>query len=157
MLYITTRKWVLCTLLAGQNMFFAIFNEKFSPLLWFESGTSPVPRRYATNWAILAWISFCMFIIAYHGAISKVLYVKYWEWAISPPISKHVGEVCLVHAYVSSIKSLRKSTQNPQSPNPYPQLPSMLRILLWHPIFTHCQPNPPQPLQLYLAPEYVRF
>ena len=34
-----------------------IFTEKFSPLLGFEPGTSPVPSRYATNWAILAWIS----------------------------------------------------------------------------------------------------
>ena len=33
-----------------------IFTEKFSPLPGFEPGTSPVPSRYATNWAILAWI-----------------------------------------------------------------------------------------------------
>ena len=33
-----------------------IFIEKFSPLPGFELGTSPVPSRYATNWAILAWI-----------------------------------------------------------------------------------------------------
>ena len=35
-----------------------IFSEKFSPLAGFEPGTSPVPNRYATNWAILAWIGF---------------------------------------------------------------------------------------------------
>ena len=33
------------------------FIEKFSPLPGFEPGTSPVPSRYATNWAILAWIT----------------------------------------------------------------------------------------------------
>ena len=33
-----------------------IFIEKFSPLPGFDPGTSPVPSRYATNWAILAWI-----------------------------------------------------------------------------------------------------
>ena len=33
-----------------------IFIEKFSPLPGFEPGTSPVPSRYATNWAILAWM-----------------------------------------------------------------------------------------------------
>ena len=33
-----------------------IFIEKFSPLPVFEPGTSPVPSRYATNWAILVWI-----------------------------------------------------------------------------------------------------
>ena len=32
-----------------------IFTEKFSPLPGFEPRTSPVPSRYATNWAILAW------------------------------------------------------------------------------------------------------
>ena len=34
-----------------------IFIEKFSPLPGFEPGTSPVPSRNATNWAILAWIN----------------------------------------------------------------------------------------------------
>ena len=33
-----------------------IFIEKFSPLQGFEPGTSLVPSRYATNWAILAWM-----------------------------------------------------------------------------------------------------
>ena len=33
-----------------------IFIEKFSPLPGFEPGISPVPSRYATNWAILALI-----------------------------------------------------------------------------------------------------
>ena len=33
-----------------------IFTEKFSPLPVFEPGTSPVPRQYAANSAILAWI-----------------------------------------------------------------------------------------------------
>ena len=33
-----------------------IFTEKFSPLPGFEPGTSPVPSRYNTNLAILAWI-----------------------------------------------------------------------------------------------------
>ena len=32
------------------------FTEKFSPLPGFEPGTLPVPSRYATNRAILAWI-----------------------------------------------------------------------------------------------------
>ena len=32
--------------------------EKFSPLPEFEPETSPVSSRYATNWAILAWIFF---------------------------------------------------------------------------------------------------
>ena len=32
------------------------FIEKLSTLPGFEPGTSPVPSRYATNWAILAWI-----------------------------------------------------------------------------------------------------
>ena len=35
-----------------------IFIEKFSPLPGFERGSSLVPSRYATNWAILAWICF---------------------------------------------------------------------------------------------------
>ena len=34
-----------------------IFTEKFSPLPEFEPGTSPVPSRCPTNWAILVWIS----------------------------------------------------------------------------------------------------
>ena len=34
-----------------------IFIEKFSPLPGFEPGTSPVPSRNATNWAILARIN----------------------------------------------------------------------------------------------------
>ena len=34
-----------------------IFIEKFSTLPGFEPVTSPVPSHYATNWAILAWIS----------------------------------------------------------------------------------------------------
>ena len=34
-----------------------IFTEKFSFLPGFEPRTSSVPSRYATNWAILAWIS----------------------------------------------------------------------------------------------------
>ena len=34
-----------------------IFTEKFSPLVGFEPRTSPLPSRYATNWAILAWIT----------------------------------------------------------------------------------------------------
>ena len=34
-----------------------IFIEKFSPLPGFGPGTYTVPSRYATNWAILAWIS----------------------------------------------------------------------------------------------------
>ena len=34
-----------------------IFTDKFSPLLGFEPGISPVPSRYATYWAILAWIT----------------------------------------------------------------------------------------------------
>ena len=33
-----------------------IFIEKFSPLPGSEPGTSPVLSRYATNWAILAWM-----------------------------------------------------------------------------------------------------
>ena len=33
-----------------------IFTEKFLP--GFEPGTSAVPSRYATNWAILAWITY---------------------------------------------------------------------------------------------------
>ena len=33
-----------------------IITENFSPLPVFEPGTSPVQSRYATNWAILAWI-----------------------------------------------------------------------------------------------------
>ena len=33
-----------------------IFIEKFSPLLEFEPWTSPLPSRYATNRAILAWL-----------------------------------------------------------------------------------------------------
>ena len=33
-----------------------IFTEKFLSLPGFEPGTSPEPNRYATNWAILAWI-----------------------------------------------------------------------------------------------------
>ena len=37
-----------------------IFIEKFSPLPGLEPGTSQVPNRYATNWAILAWIPFNM-------------------------------------------------------------------------------------------------
>ena len=32
------------------------FIEKFSPLSGFVPRASPVPSRYATNWAILAWI-----------------------------------------------------------------------------------------------------
>ena len=32
------------------------FTEKFSPFSGFEPDTSQVPSRYATNWAILAWI-----------------------------------------------------------------------------------------------------
>ena len=39
-----------------------IFTEKFSPLTGFEPGTSPVPSRYATNWAILAWINLVLSI-----------------------------------------------------------------------------------------------
>ena len=39
-----------------QTIQLLIFTEKFSPLPGFEPGTSLVPRRYATNWAILAWI-----------------------------------------------------------------------------------------------------
>ena len=39
-----------------------ILIEKFSPLPGFERRTSTVPSRYATNWAILAWItSFFLF------------------------------------------------------------------------------------------------
>ena len=46
-LYIPIQIWTLQLL---------IFTEKFLPLPGFEPGTSPVPSRYATNWAILAWI-----------------------------------------------------------------------------------------------------
>ena len=46
------------------------FTEKFSPLSGFEPGTSPVPSRYATNWAILAWI-YNKFLI--NQKINKIL------------------------------------------------------------------------------------
>ena len=36
------------------------FHWKFSPFPGFEPGTSPAPSRYATNWAILAWIPWCL-------------------------------------------------------------------------------------------------
>ena len=36
-----------------------IFIEKFLPLPGFEPGMAPVPSRYASNWVILAWITFC--------------------------------------------------------------------------------------------------
>ena len=38
-----------------------IFTEKFSPLPGFEPGTSPVPSRYTTNWALPVWIGFLMY------------------------------------------------------------------------------------------------
>ena len=40
-----------------------IFLQKFSPLPGFELGTSPVPSRYATSWAILAWIQGLAFML----------------------------------------------------------------------------------------------
>ena len=39
-----------------------IFTEKFSSLPGFEPGTSLVSSRYATNWAILAWIGLTILI-----------------------------------------------------------------------------------------------
>ena len=39
-----------------QTIQLLIFTEKFWPSPGFEPGTSQVPSRYATNWAILAWI-----------------------------------------------------------------------------------------------------
>ena len=42
--------------LLGTTNQLLIFTTKFSPLPGLEPGTSPVPSRYATNWAILAWI-----------------------------------------------------------------------------------------------------
>ena len=39
-----------------QTIQLLIFTEKFWPLPGFDPVTSPVPSRYATNWAILAWI-----------------------------------------------------------------------------------------------------
>ena len=40
-----------------------IFTEKFLPLPGFEPRTSPVPSRYATNWAILAWMDLVLRIV----------------------------------------------------------------------------------------------
>ena len=39
-----------------QTIQLLIFTGKFSPLPGFEPRTSMLPSRYATNWAILAWI-----------------------------------------------------------------------------------------------------
>ena len=49
-----------CIFLAGAHdhlslVSFTIFIGKFSPLPGFEPGTSRVPSRYATNWAILSY------------------------------------------------------------------------------------------------------
>ena len=37
-----------------------ILIEKLLPLPGFQPRTSPIPRRYATKWAILAWIPYCV-------------------------------------------------------------------------------------------------
>ena len=56
-----------------------IFNEKFSPLPWFEPGNSPVPSRYTTNWAILAWMTYCIYMSqAFH--LKKGLFV-FFLWS----------------------------------------------------------------------------
>ena len=54
-----------------------IFTEKFSPLLGFEPGTSPVPSRYATNWAILAWITSLVFFSSDFLSIYEHPYCKW--------------------------------------------------------------------------------
>ena len=58
-------QWVIADALTHSAMvlLYLIFTEKFSPLPGFEPGTSPVPSRYATNWAILAWI--CCYSLDY--------------------------------------------------------------------------------------------
>ena len=43
-----------------QTIQLLIFTGKFSPLSGFEPGTSPVPSRNATNWAI--WVSIVLIL-----------------------------------------------------------------------------------------------
>ena len=58
------------------------FTEKFSPLPGFEPWTSTVPSRYATNWAILAWISR---EICYIGHFWKKITLKIMSCLIRGP------------------------------------------------------------------------
>ena len=60
-----------------------IFIEKFLPLLGFKPRTSPlpVPSRYATNWAILAWIIFQLKLPL--GLICQLLRIAI-NWKLNP-------------------------------------------------------------------------
>ena len=61
--------------------FIFIFIEKFLPLPGFEPGTYPVPRRYATNWAILARINFKW---SSCGMFGNIAIVKAWLIEVRP-------------------------------------------------------------------------
>ena len=65
-----------------------IFTEKFSPLPGFEPRTSPVPSRYATNWAILAWINMHPYFTSFWKMKNRILTIFVYKeivlWASNP-------------------------------------------------------------------------
>ena len=66
-----------------------IFTEKLLPLPGFETETSSVPNRYATNWAILAWITTKIVLQAHTGWINIGSSLKLSRLASNGPMSKH--------------------------------------------------------------------
>ena len=62
--------------------------KKLTPLPGFEPGTSQVPIRYATNWAILAWVLLLNFLIWRYLNILNLLNITmmlskciiWWFW-----------------------------------------------------------------------------
>ena len=70
-----------------------IFIEKLSPLPGFEPGTCPVLSRYATNWALLAWIA--QFIDDFLFEVALTFKSKAIYSVIAPPTTKRLGLTAL--------------------------------------------------------------